>query len=76
MSSPPIAEQKPAPSVFLTVADHLVLGACAWETVAMSTGALPTVSRGMWRLPAPLRAAVWLGVAVVLTDHLFTRRWT
>lgn len=49
---------------------------CAWELTALATRRIPTVSTCMWGIHPLGRAVLWAGVAVVLTDHFLTRRWT
>lgn len=53
-----------------------VAGLCAFETAAITTGKVPTLSSLMWRTPMAPRCAIWATAAVVLTDHFVTRRWS
>jgi hypothetical protein len=53
-----------------------VAGLCGYETAAITTGKVPTLSSLMWRTPMVPRAAIWAGAAIVLTDHFITRRWS
>jgi hypothetical protein len=53
-----------------------LLALCVYESVALASDRVPTVSAHMWRLTPKGRAFVWGGAALILTDHFMWRRWT
>lgn len=53
-----------------------VAGLCSYETVAITTRKVPTISSLLWRTPMPVRVAIVAAAEVVLNDHFITRKWS